>query len=133
MLIALMGMFSPHKSFSQQANDVKQFYDQKLTANGIVPSNELSSLPYQDKEAVAKFNFDSYRTYDSHAHVLLVNGPKIELESIQERIAKGNIVDSKIVLQKQGSVKSAKAGNVSIPLVNAGVGIRVAKQVGEKF
>jgi len=130
-LIFIFIFLNTELSNAQQDKDLQSFYADHIKANGVIVSTDVTAIPYVDIDRIAKFNFDSYRAYNTRQRVKLINGPIVELQSIQERLAEGKTIDQAII-DKKKDIASVTYKYEVMPKVDVKIGYKAPVKEREK-
>lgn len=98
----------------------------KITRNDFIILKETKILSEKDNQKLADYNFDQYRYLNLRKKIQLVNGPLIELLSLNEIKILGIEVSS--ADEKQIKSKSEEFKHETIIQLNIGLGIYEAYQ-----
>jgi hypothetical protein len=102
------------------------FAQQKTLRNDFVILKEIRSLTEKDEQNLSAYNFDEYRYLNLRKKIQLVNGPLIELLSLNELKAIG--INVKPETERMISNKSEDFKHETIIQLTIGLGIYEAYQ-----
>ena len=93
----------------------------KINRKDLIILKETKTLSEKDEQKLTSYNFDQYRYLNLRKKIQLVNGPLIELISLNEMRTLGMPIDSKV--EENISKKSEQFKHESILQLNIGLGI----------
>ena len=93
----------------------------KINRKDLIVLKETKTLSEKDEQNLTSYNFDQYRYLNLRKKIQLVNGPLIELISLNEMRTLGMPIDSKV--EENISKKSEQFKHESILQLNIGLGI----------
>ena len=99
-----------------------------LELNGINTSELISSISNEDLIKLRNFDFSTYRIYSASKKVQILDGPIIELYSIEKMISIGQNFDQNFIDSKKNIDYSTVTHEI-IPLVNISFGKQIAPQL----
>ena len=114
-----------------QDKDLQNYYADKIKTNGVLVSTDITQIPTVDIEKIIKYDFNEYRSYDTHQQVKLKNGPVIQLLSITERLNAGEIIDKGLV-EKKKSIAGVSYPHSTMPVLDIRIGYKPAVTEREK-
>ena len=92
-----------------------------LEFNGINTSQISITLNHNDLEKLRYFDFSPYRLYNSSQKIQILDGPIIEIYSVEKMISKGMVYDENYIHSKM-DVDNSTVSHATMPLVNIGYG-----------
>jgi hypothetical protein len=92
-----------------------------LAKNGIDPSTLPENISQEDLQKLLYFDFSIFRNFSSNQSVQILNGPLIQLYSIERLITAGHEFTESFLLSKR-NVQTNQSNYEVIPLVNVGFG-----------
>jgi hypothetical protein len=102
------------------------FAQHKISRNDFIVLKENKSLNEKDEQLLSAYNFDEYRYLNLRKKIQLVNGPLIELLSLNELKAIG--INVKPETERMISNKSEDFKHETIIQLTIGLGIYEAYQ-----